>query len=383
MIYADFNGTAPLCSDVKQHLIDRLQNGPFGNPNAIHSVGTKIMSAITKCRKVCASVLGAKTNQIIFNSGASEGISHIFFSVLEQTAKRTIIISSIEHSAVINCAKYWETKGFKLIISPVTTDGLLDLSSFENHLKTNSDDLALVSIMAANNETGVIQPYQSIAKLCQRYQVAYFSDTTQIVGKDEFHFENSGMDYAVVSGHKVGALIGSGLILVKEPRTLIPHVFGGGQEFSKRGGTQNYIGIETLAIALNDFEQNKKQIELAKNARLNFERNLKNTFPQLVIVGENAPRLATTTLVAMPGIHGQAVQIELESENIFVTTSSACSDNEPTTSKVLKAMNVDDPVGRGVVRISLCIHDNTENYQRIQTVLQNIYNKLSKIESFA
>ncbi len=382
MIYADFNGTAPLCSDVKQHLIDRLQNGPFGNPNAIHSVGTKIMSAMTKCRKVCSSVLGAKTNQIIFNSGASEGISHIFFSVLEQTDKRTIVISSIEHSAVINCAKYWESKGFNLIITPVSNDGIVDLNALENNLQHHSHDLALVSIMAANNETGVIQPYQAIAKLCQRFQVPYFSDTTQIVGKDEFHFEHSGMDYAVVSGHKVGALIGSGLILVKEPRTLIPHIFGGGQEFSKRGGTQNYIGIETLAIALNDFETHKTQIEIAKKARLQFEHNLKKNFPHIVIVGENAPRLATTTLVALPGIHGQAVQIELESENIFVTTSSACSDNEPTTSKVLKAMNVGDSVGRGVVRISLCLHDNSENYQRILTVLTNIYQKLSKIESF-
>src|SRR5690606_2263476 len=132
-------------------------------------------------------------------------------------------------------------------------------------------------------------------------------------------------------------------------------IFGGGQEGGLRGGTQNYIGNETLAVALKAFDEQKNELSKVKEYRLEFEKNIKEKFPEVVIVGEEAPRLASTTLIAYPGIHGQAVQIELESNDIFVTTSSACSDNQPETSKVLKAMSVGDDIGRGVVRISLCM----------------------------
>lgn len=383
MIYADFNGTSPLCGKVSEYLIKRLQNnGPYANPNAIHGQGSKVMMGINKCRVTCAKSLNCKPNQIIFNSGSSEGISHVFYSVLEQTTRKTIIISSIEHSAVLNAAKYYESKGYKVHKIKVSSDGVVDLDQLEDVLKTNQDDLALVSIMAANNETGVIQPFHEIGSLCQKYDVPYFSDTTQIIGKDKFDFENSNMDYAVVSGHKIGALIGSGFVIAKQPHKMIAHVFGGGQEKGLRGGTQNYIGIETLAVALDSFNSNLEMVSAANKNREDFEKALKDKFPKIVILGDSAKRLASTTLVSYPGIHGQAIQIELESEDIFVTTSSACSDNEPNTSKVLKAMKVTDDIGRGVIRVSLCLMNNEDKYQKIFKALSNAYNKLAKIESY-
>jgi cysteine desulfurase len=385
MIYADYNGSAPLCSDVKEYLLTRLSEGPFANPNAIHSLGQKVNLGMEKCRKVCAEILGANSRQIIFNSGASEGISHIFHSILanKKTDKKNIIITSgIEHSAVVNNCEYYKTLGHQVLTVTTKANGEIDINHLKQLLEQNAANLALVTIMAANNETGVIQPYQAIGQLCQKYHVPYFSDTTQLIGKMKFNFAQAEMDYAVLSGHKIGALIGSGLILAKEASALTPFIFGGGQERGLRGGTQNFIGAETIAVALKSFEKAQDHIPKAHELRVAFEKAIQTEFPETVIVGQDADRLATTTLIAYPGIHGQAVQIELESQNIFVTTSSACSDNEPNTSKVLKAMQVNDSVGRGVIRISFCCGTSPENYQLTLKALSNAYKKLAKIKSF-
>lgn len=385
MIYADYNGSAPLHADVKNYLAKRLIDGPYANPNAIHSIGKKMIFGLEKCRRICAKVLGCDSSQIIFNSGSSEGISHVFHSLLEgkePTQKKYIITSSIEHAAVVQACNHYATRGFEVYRVKTLTNGQIDLEDLKGFLSQNGNNTQMLSIMAANNETGVIQPWKEISKLCQEYSIPFFSDTTQYIGKTEFNFEESGMDYAVMSGHKVGAMVGSGCIIAKDPSTLSQFIFGGGQEKGKRGGTQNYLGAETMAIALDAFDRTKEHYKELTQYRLEFEKNIKAAFPSAVIMGEDSPRLATTTLISLPGVHGQAVQIELESEDIFVTTSSACSDNEPETSKVLRGMGIDDVVGRGVVRISLCCSSSKADYEKIETVLKDIYSKLSKIASF-
>ncbi len=386
MIYADYNGSAPICEDVKNYLIKRLNsNGPYSNPNAIHFMGGKVLMTMEKARSECARILGAMAHQIFFNSGSSEGISQVFHSLLSDgvtKGKDIMIISAIEHSAVVNAGLYFEKKGYKYLIPKTLENGLVDIDDLEKLLKQNLEKVAIVSIMAANNETGVIQPYKEIALLCQKYHAPYFSDTTQLVGKGPFNFQECMADYAVMSGHKIGALTGTGILMAKDPSTLKSLIFGGGQEKGLRGGTQNYIGNETLAVALTHMQNNISKLEDIRLKRLEFEAKLKKEFPAIVILGEKASRLASTTFVSYPKIHGQGVQIELESQNIFVTTSSACSDNEPVTSKVLKAMNVSDDIGRGAIRISLGPCSNPESYDNIFQGMCNAYKKLSKIKSF-
>ncbi len=382
MIYADYNGSAPLCQQVRDYLVKRIDDGPYANPNAIHYLGAKTMMGMENSRNICAKILNAHPSQLTFNSGATEGISTVFHSVLQQTDKKTIIISSIEHSAVTNTAKYYESLGFNLIIIPVNTDGVIDFNFFNQSLKTHNENIAIVSIMAANNETGVIQPWQKINELCQQNKIPYFCDTTQYIGKVPFDFETSNVDYAVCSGHKLGAMTGTGILLSKNPETLIPMIIGGGQEHGHRGGTQHYIGNETLAIALSSIQEKFKNIEILTKKRIEFENKIKSEFPEVVILGGNTDRLATTTYIAYPGIHGQAVQIELESNDIFVTTSSACSDNMPVTSKVLKAMNVSDEVGRGVIRVSLGLCAKPEMYDTLGLELSKAYKKLLRVKSF-
>lgn len=385
MIYADYNGSSPLLPCVKDYLKKRIDSDLFANPNAIHSIGQKISQGIEKCREVIAQSVWAYPDQVIFNSGASEGISAILHSVLDFTpqSKKVVITSPIEHVVIHNGLKYFqEHLGFQIEHVQVDSEGKIIFSDLERLFAQFKNELALVTIMAANNETGVIQPYQEIAKLCQKFGVDYFCDTTQLIGKGEFNFKESGIDFAVCSGHKVGSLTGIGFIIAKEPVKLKPLVFGSYQEKGLRGGTQHYIGIETLALAMNDFIQNKNKLGDLKIARLEFEADLKKTFKEIVIVGEKHDRLAGTSLIGFSGLHGQAIQIELESHDIFVTTSAACSDNQPETSKVLKAMGIHDEIGRSVIRISLSYSHGKSDYAQLAHALKAAYNKLSRIHSF-
>lgn len=385
MIYADYNGSAPLLASVKEYLAKRLTTDLYANPNAIHSMGQKVFQGIEKCRQMISHIVGCYPDQLTFTSGASEGVSQVIFSVLEYAPKNknVVITSPLEHVVVPKTLEFYqERRGFKVEKVDITPSGMIKLESLKSLLEKYSGSVALVTIMAVNNETGVIQPYQEIAQLCQKFGVDFFCDTTQLIGKGDFDFEKSGVDYAVCSGHKAGALTGSGFVIAKDPTKLKPYIFGSSQEKGIRGGTQHYIGIETLAVALSDFEENKSRLTHLNQARLKFEIQLKTAFPNIVIVGEEAPRLAGTTLVAYPGIHGQAVQIELESHDIFVTTSAACMDNQPETSAVLKAMGVHDDVGRGVIRISLSYTQGEKDYQAIAEALKHSYEKLRKIKSY-
>ncbi len=385
MIYADYNGSAPLLPAVREYMKTRLESDLFANPNAIHTMGQRLTKGINRCREIISEIVGCHPDQLYFNSGSSEGVSHIIHSVLGSAPanKKVIITSPIEH-AVVPAALDFYAKKQGLVIKHVEIDseGRVKIASLEKLLEENKDKIALVSIMAANNETGVLQPYQEMSKLCQKYQVDFFSDTTQLIGKGDFNFAESGVDYAVCSGHKLGSLTGIGFIIAKEPTKLLPLVFGSTQEKGIRGGTMHYLGIETLAIAFKDFQENQHRLADLKKARLNFEAEIKKAFPNVAIIGEKAPRLAGTTLIGYPGIHGQAAQIELESQDIFVTTSAACSDNQPETSKVLKAMGVDDHIGRSVIRISLSYSHGQQEYSALAQGLKAAYTKLNKIQSY-
>ena len=354
-IYADCNGSVPPCEEVKNYLTKRLTSaGPFANPNALHGQGRALHSALEKARQILAQDLGAKSEQLIFTSGATEAINTVFHSVIPSALsenKSYILLSSIEHPAVLESAKSFEKAGAHLKMIKVTNQGVLDLDHLKELIQKYQNKIALVAVMAANNETGVLQPYIEVAKICQKVSALFLCDTTQLIGKTAFHFEKSEIDFAVMSSHKIGGIPGSGLIISKNPTLLLPLLKGGGQEKNYRSGTQNYLAIEAMTVALKASLERLPQFQSLEKEKLDFENKIKNQFKKVVVIGEKAPRLAGTTAISYSGIHGQAVQIELESRGIFVTTSSACSDNEPSTSHVLKAMHFTDEVGRGVIRI--------------------------------
>ncbi|MDH4466632.1 MAG: cysteine desulfurase family protein [Bacteriovoracaceae bacterium] len=383
-IYADYNATSPINPKVKQFIAERME-GVFANPNAIHALGSEIKREIEVARKHVADLLGADPEQIIFTSGSTESISSVFYQFLNDRPfgndKKNLVISSkLEHSAVMNSISYLEKLNFlvsKWIDS--SNDGTVNLESFRSLFKEYKEKIALVTTMSVNNEIGTIQPIEEMIELCMECKIPFLSDTTQHLGKLKFHFEQSKLDFAVLSGHKLGVPFGIGALLIKNPSKFKPMILGGHQEMGLRGGTQNYLGILSLSIALQEelsasAEAQWKMISKEKNE---FEQELKKLFPNVVIFGENAPRrIGNTTLCSFPGIHGQGIQIECESRNIFFTTSSACSDNEPETSRVLKSMDVPDNVGRGVIRISTGKTYQKGDYQKILKSLQESLKKL-------
>lgn len=382
MIYADYNGSAPLLPEVREYLLSRLSSGPYANPSSIHSLGQKINLGINKCRSLIANILGSEPEQIIFTSSASESISQIFHSVLSKSTKKIIISSELEHAAVIEALNFYSESGYQIKFVKTLKSGEIDLNHLKELAEEYKDSIALVTIMAANNETGVIQPYSEIGKIAHESGAQYFSDTTQIIAKSEFDFNKSNIDFAVASSHKMGALVGAGILLTKEVYNLKSIIFGGGQEKNKRGGTENYIAIESMAVALQVFEENKSNLSTLSSLKLKFEKNISMAFPQIQIIGTSAQRLACTSLISFPGIHGQAVQIELEAQDIFVTTSSACGDNEPETSHVLKAMGIDDSIGRGVIRISLSSKTSADEFGVLEQALNTTYRKLNLIQNY-
>ncbi len=345
----------------------------FANPNASHALGLQLNKNISQTRRDLAALLGAKPYQLFFNSGSTEGISSVFHSTLSpcsphyDESRKRILISSIEHAALPNTAEAFKQYGYEVDFLPVTPQGVVDLATCQKWILEKN--YALVSVMAANNETGVIQPYQKIAQLCQSQKTLFFSDTTQYIGKAPFHFADSGCDFAVLSGHKIGAMTGTGVLLCKDPTKFHPLILGGGQEFGKRGGTQHYLGIETLSIALQASETKQPLWKEVEQVRNEFEKNLQQQFPKLMIFGQSAPRMPSTTFLAYPGIRGNTIQQELERHEIYVTTSSACCDSKNSSSHVLQAMGVNEDLGQGAVRISLGTSHFKESYQELEKIL--------------
>lgn len=385
MIYADANGSLPPLPEVREHVRQRIDSKLWANPGAIHSLGGKINEGLEKCRLMVANALGCDPAHILWNSGSSEGISTVFHSVLIQSPveRRLIYLPGTEHAAVMSGARFYEQNiGFEVRVIPVSPEGVVDVAWLEGELHEFAAKTAIIACMAANNETGIVEPWEKIRDIAKHHGIPFFCDTTQWIGRVPFNFLQSGLDYAIVAGHKIGALPGSGALLARDPGSLWPIVFGGGQEQGLRGGTQNYLSIETLAIACQGLAVKADQTARLNELRTNFETELKRRFPSVVVIGASQPRLPGTSLLGYPGLHGQAVQIELESQDIFVTTSAACSDNEPATSKVLRAMGVDDVLGRSVVRVSLPLTTSAQDYQGILGALTNAYEKLAKIKSF-
>jgi len=373
MIYADYNSTSLLDEEVKTYLTKRINEGIFSNPSSLHALGRHQKYIIENCRKVCAKSLGASPNQVIFTSGATESIAMIFNQFSQE--KKEIISSEIEHNAVLENLKLLKKQGCNISYFDTHENGVVDLRK----LKTQKI-IDLACLMAVNNETGVIQSYLEFAKTCHSLNILSFVDLTQLIGKQKFVFESSNIDFACLSGHKLGALPGIGILLIKNPLELNSLIRGGKQEHGLRAGTENYIGIESLAIVMNNLDSLMKKYSNLENVTIEFEKKLKEKIPNIKIFGDESERVSGTTLFSIPGLMSQAIQIELESNGIFVSTSAACSDNEPETSHVLRAMNIDDKYGRGVIRLSLPPDEN--EYNQILEKIVSIYLKLSKIGNF-
>jgi len=368
-IYLDHNATTPLHPAVKSKM-DEYALLPL-NPSSIHSSGRAAKSIIENSRKFVARLMGFESNfrsyQITFTSGGTEANNIIMANYKDGE----IFISATEHLSILAHSKIFSN--FRVI--QVDSNGILDLEDLQQKLASSTKQKKLVSVMLANNETGVISRIQKIAKIVHEHGAEIHSDCVQAVGKIPVDIVDMDLDFASISGHKFGGPVGSGALINKTAFHLQPIFIGGGQERGLRPGTENVSAIAGFGqAALIAFDELGKHNEDMKKLRDKLEFNLLNKFAEISIAGINTERLPNTSLIINPKITAQIMLIALDLKGVEVSSGSACSSGTVGKSHVLSAMGYSDDEIKSAIRISL---GRTTSNKNINDFLE-IYSELNK-----
>jgi len=334
VIYLDYNATAPVRPEVVAAMQECLAL-PL-NASSVHTFGREAKKRLEYARKTIAETMSAWPNELIFCGSGTEANNW----ALRAVTGRRVLVSAMEHSSVLAAAP--EHK----ILIPSTAEGLVDLAALEALLQT--DGVALVSVMLANNETGVIQPMAEVAALCRKYEALLHCDAVQGVGKIPVDFGGLGADMMTISGHKSGGPVGAAALVVRRGYALPAFLLGGGQESRRRAGTENIAAISGFAkamelIDLNDMKRLRSWLAVMEQAMEAMGG---------VVFGTSAPRLPNTTCVAMPGTSGEVQLMDFDLKGFAVSTGSACSSGRIEGSHVLAAMNVPKNLAESAIRIS-------------------------------
>jgi cysteine desulfurase len=347
-VYLDWNATAPLRKEARAAVISALD--VLGNPSSVHAEGRVARRLVENAREQVAILVNAQPRNVLFTSGGTEANALALTPRAEGNAR--LLISPIEHVSVLAGGRFPASQIEKLAILP---NGQIDLRALDRRL-TESAETILVSVMLANNETGVLQPITEIAALAHRAGATLHVDAVQGPGRIPCDIIQLGADLLTISGHKFGAPKGVGALIRRENTVPLPNplIRGGGQERSAQAGTENVAGIAAFGAAaavLADtyVTESKKTLRL----RQRLEGRLKREFPQAVIFGEGAARLPNTSLFAVPGIKAETAVIALDLEGVAVSSGAACSSGKVQASHVLAAMGVPEPLARGAIRVSL------------------------------
>ena len=367
--YLDYNATVPILFKVKKSIIDFMDFGPI-NSSSIHFYGRKGKNII-ECAKVnIAELINTKSENVIFTSSATEAIN-LLFSNFE-----TIIISSIEHLAVLSSSKSDQ-------IIPVNKNGVIDIDYLEVLLKKNSKNKKniLVSVMWVNNETGVVQPIEDVIKLSKKYGCFVHCDAAQALGKIKIDLKKVDLDFLTLSGHKIGAPAGIGALVNNKNFNLNPQILGGGQEKGMRAGTENIIGIlgfgEAAAILKKMPEHSYEKVKFLRDY---LSKKIKLVSPETVFFGNNVERVNNTLLIASPNIPGDLALMKLDIDAFSVSSGSACSSGKISQSHVLKAMGY-ETLASNSIRLSFPPNDiilasdnliTTEELDRLAQCWSNI-----------
>lgn len=372
-LYLDNAATTAVAKEVVEEIKSKI--GIYGNPSSRHSVGKEAKIEIEKVREKIAKFIGAKPEEIIFTSGATESNNLALRGVLKNNKKRHIVVSSIEHPAVMEVCEELESEGCRVTYVDVDEDGIVNPKDV---LKAITKDTALVSVMHVNNEIGVIQPIEEIAKICKEKKVLFHTDAVQSFGKIKIDVD-CGIDLMSASGHKINALKGVGFLYIRKGIKISPLINGGGQESGIRSGTENVLGIISLAKAIDLV---RKSGEVRKSRDKIIDELLK--IPGAKLNGSREKRIYNNIAISFYGIEGESLQMLLDEDGICVSTGSACSSNNLSGSHVLKAIDVGKMYLNGNIRISLdslgALTKEQEDYV-IDKIKLNV-EKLTKISPF-
>lgn len=366
-IYLDHNATSPLkpevCRALKSYVTD------LGNPSSPHTLGRRVRADVETARERVADLAGARPSSVIFNSGGTEGNNQ----ALRALQASSIIISTIEHDSIIGAAY---AAGVPVHEVPVTTEGGVDLDALAAIIPKAAKP-ALVSIMMANNETGVIQPYKKIIEIARKFQTIIHCDAVQALGKIPLNFSDLDIDLMTLSAHKISGLSGTGALVFRQGLNLSPLLYGGGQERGYRSGTENVIGILAFGAAAQQAKKDFANNSTIEELRDHMEIQIKSLAPQTKFFGQNSPRLPNTTSIHMPGVKSDIQIINFDLNNIYVSSGSACSSGKIKTSHVLRAMGISKEEADCTIRVSMGWNTTQNHINNFIIAWSNLYHQLA------
>ena len=378
-IYFDNNATTRVAPEVFEAMKPYLTE-LYGNPSSIHSFGSQVGRKIQAAREKVAALLGASDPiEVVCTSCGTEGDNAAIRGILEsRPKKRHIVTTQVEHPAVTGLCQHLEKKGYRVTWLHVDGEGMLDLDELRDSL---SDDTALVSVMAANNETGVIFPFEAVGEIVKAKGIPFHVDAVQAVGKIPLNMKNSPVDLLTISGHKFHAPKGVGALYVKRGITFRPFFVGGHQERDRRAGTENVASIigmgEAAELARKNLGEETKQVQALRDR---LEKSLVSTVGCRVN-GHRERRLPNTLNVSFEFLEGEAVLVLLDEFGICASTGSACTAGSVEPSHVLRAMGVPPTWIQGAVRFSLSRYNTVEEVDFVNEKMPGIVQRLQGLST--
>lgn len=365
-VYLDYNATAPLLPEAKSAMVAAMDL--LGNPSSVHRDGQAARKIMNEARDQVAQLFGASPSHVTFTSGATEAASHLltpFYKMGRATIKISkLYTSAVEHPCLLSGGRF-DIEDVVLI--NVDENGQIDLSHLAQLLSSHDMEMGLpmVALQAANNETGVIQPYKEAIKLAKTYQAITIIDAVQVMGRLPFDIEALQADFAFCSAHKMGGPKGVGAILSRgEILMPLPLIKGGGHEKGHRGGTENLIGVAGFGAACTRMRAQIEKFALVLENRDSLIGKMRGFAPDLVIHGEAVSRIGNTVCFSLPGMKSETLQIAFDMEGVSVSSGSACSSGKVGESHVLAAMYGHDQtargeiLGAGAIRLSMGVETN-------------------------
>ena len=379
MIYLDYNATTPLCDEAREAMLLYLDRH-FGNPSSVHAAGREARAAIDDARDKLAALLRVKPHELIFTSGGTESCNLAVLGLARCPSSRGghIISNKAEHHAVLNALEYLEKReNFEVTWLNVSRDGLVDLDQLASAIRTET---RLVSIMTANNETGVIQSMREISQICRDRGVLLHSDMVQSSGKIDIDI--SLVDAASFAAHKFYGPKGAGLFFLRNGLSVQPIMFGGAHENERRPGTENVAAIAGMAAAA-EWTLRDRQVEQKREAQLRDELwvRIAGTFPAAKENGDSAHCLANTLNVSFPGLDSETTLMALDLEGVCASSGSACMVGSVVASHVLLAMGLPMERASSAVRFSLGKQTTAKEIDDAAKAIERIVGRLMKANS--
>lgn len=368
-IYLDYNASAPLRSEARDIMISLLnQEDTAYNASSVHYFGREGRKIVEDSRQNVANLVGAEANQVIFNSGATEGNNTVLKHFAAQYPSETILVSSIEHPSVLESTP--NTKTY-----PVDENGCVRLDRLEEML-SGEDKVSLVSCMYVNNESGVIQDIPSIAALAHKYGALFHCDAVQGAGRLDIDIKQDGIDFLTLSSHKIGGPQGVGALVLGLCGQTPILLFGGGQEKAARAGTENVAGIAGFGAAAKAARAGLDTYKTLEVLRDKLESGLKGISSDLIVHGESVKRVANTSFFSVPGANTQSLLMSFDLEKISVSNGSACSSGSVKPSVTLQAMGVDEKNASSALRVSMGWATKESDVDAFLKAWQKIYKRI-------